>query len=128
MNTPFKLNSQTTKDAYTLPNLGEVFSLLTGLKWYSVLDLKSGYYQIEMEEADKQKTVFMCPLGFWEFNRVPQGITNAQSTFQRLMERCMGDLNQREALIFINELIVFSDTLEEHESRLLQVLKRLRTD
>lgn len=124
--TPLKLNSQTIKDAYTLPNLGEVFSLLTGSKWFSVLDLKSGYYQIEMEEADKQKTTFVCPLGFWEFNRMPQGITNAPSTFQRLMESCMGDLSRREALVFIDDLIVSSDTLEEHESRLLRVLKRLR--
>lgn len=121
-----KLNSQTIKDAYALPNLEEVFSLLTGSKWFSVLDLKSGYYQVEMEEADKQKTAFVCPLGFWEFNRMPQGVTNAPSTFQRLMERCMGDLNRREALVFIDDLIIFSDTLEQHESRLLQVLNRLK--
>ena len=121
-----KLNLHTIKDAYALPNLEEVFSLLTGSKWFSVLDLKSGYYQVEMEEADKQKTAFVCPLGFWEFNRMPQGITNAPSTFQRLMERCVGDLNRREALVFIDDLIIFSDTLEQHESRLLQVLNRLK--
>ena len=73
-----------------------------------------------MEEADKQKTVFVCPLGFWEFNRMPQGVTNAPSTFQRLMERCVGDLNRKEAIF------IFSDTLEQHESRLLQVLNRLK--
>ena len=121
-----KLNSQTIKDAYALPNLEEVFSLLTGSKWFSVLDLKSGYYQVEMEEADKQKTAFVCPLGFWEFNRMPQGVTNAPSTFQRLMEKCVGDLNRKEALVFIDDLIIFSDTLEQHESRLLQVLNRLK--
>lgn len=121
-----KLNSQTIRDAYALPNLEEVFSLLTGSKWFSVLDLKSGYYQVEMEEADKQKTAFVCPLGFWEFNRMPQGVTNAPSTFQRLMERCVGDLNRKEALVFIDNVIVFSDTLEQHESRLLQVLNRLK--
>ncbi|KAI5094884.1 hypothetical protein C0J45_14959, partial [Silurus meridionalis] len=121
-----KLNSQTIKDAYALPNLEEAFSVLTGSKWFSVLDLKSGYYQIEMEESDKQKNTFVCPLGFWEFNRMPQEITNAPSTFQRLMERCMGDLNRKEVLVFIDDLIVFSKTLEEHETRLMQVLKRLR--
>lgn len=107
-----KLNSQTIKDAYALPNLEEVFSVLTGSRSFSVLDLKSGYYQIEMEEADKSKTAFVCPLGFWEFNRMPQGITNAPSTFQRLMERCMGDLNRKD-----DDLIVFSESLEEHESK-----------
>lgn len=121
-----KLNSQTIKDAYALPNLEEVFSLLNGSKWFSVLDLKSGYYQVEMDESDKQKTAFVCPLGFWEFDRMPQGVTNAPSTFQRLMERCMGDLNRKEALVFIDDLIVFSDTLEQHESRLIQVLNRLK--
>ncbi|RXN31227.1 Retrovirus-related Pol polyprotein from transposon 412 [Labeo rohita] len=121
-----KLNSQTIKDAYALPNLEEVFSVLTGSKWFSVLDLKSGYYQIEMEEKDKHKTAFVCPQGFWEFNRMPQGITNAPSTFQRLMERCMGDLNRKEVLVFIDDLIVFSETLEEHEHRIVQVLTRLK--
>ncbi len=100
-----KFNSQTIKDA--LPNLEEVFSELTGSKWFSVLDLKSGFYQIEMEEADKCKTAFVCPFGFWEFNRMPQGITNVPSMFHRLMERCMGDLNRKLVLVFIDDLIVF---------------------
>lgn len=102
------------------------FSALNGSKWFSVLDLKSGFYQIEMEESDKHKTGFVCPLGFFEFNRMPQGIANAPSTFQRLMERCMGELNLKQALVFIDDLIVFSPTLEEHEDRLLNVLNRLR--
>lgn len=119
-----KLNAQTFKDAYALPNLEEAFSLLTGSKWFSVLDLRSGYYQIEMDEQDKAKTAFVCPIGFWEFNRMLQGITNAPSTFQRLMERCMGSLNRSEVLVFIDDLIVFADTLEEHERRLIKVLSR----
>ncbi|KAK7886058.1 hypothetical protein WMY93_025679 [Mugilogobius chulae] len=121
-----KINVQTIKDAYALPNLEETFSALSGSNWFSVMDLKSGYYQIEMEEEDKPKTAFVCPLGFYEFNRMPQGITNAPSTFQRLMERCMGDINLREVLVFLDDLIVFSSTLEEHEQRLKHVLERLR--
>lgn len=121
-----KLNLQTIKDAYALPNLEETFAALNGSKWFTVLDLKSGYYQIEVEEADKPKTAFVCPLGFWEFNRMPQGVTNAPSTFQRLMERCMGDINLKEVLVFLDDLIVFSQTIEEHERRLLQVLTRLK--
>uniref|UniRef100_A0A3B3I4L9 Gypsy retrotransposon integrase-like protein 1 n=1 Tax=Oryzias latipes TaxID=8090 RepID=A0A3B3I4L9_ORYLA len=121
-----KLNLQTIKDAYALPNLEESFSALTGSKWFTVLDLKSGYYQIEMDEKDRAKTAFVTPLGFWEWNRMPQGVTNAPSTFQRLMEKCMGDLNLREVLVFLDDIIVFSATLEEHEERLLKVLKRLK--
>ncbi|XP_037390653.1 uncharacterized protein LOC119262492 [Pygocentrus nattereri] len=121
-----KLNLQTVKDAYALPNLEETFSALTGSKWFTVLDLKSGYYQIEVEEADKPKTAFVCPLGFWEFNRMAQGITNAPSTFQRLMEKCVGDMNLREVVVFLDDVIVFSKTLEEHEIRLMRVLSRLK--
>lgn len=120
-----KLNLQTIKDSYALP-LEESFSALSGSKWFSVLDLKSGFYQIEMEEKDKQKTAFVCPLGFYEFNRMPQGITNAPSTFQRLMERCIGELNMKQALVFLDDLIVFSSTLEEHEERLMRVLNQLK--
>lgn len=74
-----KLNLQTVKDAYALPNLEETFSALTCSKWFTVLDLKSQYYQIAVEEVDKAKTAFFTPLGFWEFNHMPQGITNAPS-------------------------------------------------
>ncbi|KAK7893154.1 hypothetical protein WMY93_022306 [Mugilogobius chulae] len=100
-----KLNSRTIKDAYALPNIEETFSALSGARWFSVMDLKSGYYQVEMTEEDKAKTAFTCPLGFYEFNRMPQGVTNAPSTFQRLMEKC---------------------TLEEHETRLMKVLNRMK--
>lgn len=93
---------------------------------FQVLDLKSGYYQIEVEEKDKPKTVFICPLGFREFNRMPQGVTNAPSTFQRLMEKCMGDMHLKEVLVFIDDLIIFSKTLEDHEARLMKVLGRLK--
>lgn len=121
-----KLNSQTIKDAYALPHIEEAFASLTGAKWFSVMDLKSGYYQVEMEEEDKHKTAFVTPIGFWEFNRMPQGVTNAPSTFQRVMEKCMGSFNHREVLVFLDDLIVFSSTPEEHEERLLRVLNRLR--
>ncbi|XP_055362214.1 retrovirus-related Pol polyprotein from transposon 412 [Betta splendens] len=121
-----KLNLQTIKDAYALPLLEESFSVLAGSKWFSVMDLKAGYYQIEMNNEDKPKTAFCCPFGFYEFNRMPQGITNAPSTFQRLMEKCMNDINLKEVLVFLDDIIVFSETLEEHEIRLVHVLDRLR--
>lgn len=121
-----KLNLQTVKDAYALPRMDDTFTALSGSKWFSVLDLKSGYYQIEGDEVDKPKTAFVCPLGFWEFNRMPQGVTNAPSTFQRLMEKCMGDMNLKGVVVFLDDLIVFSKTLEDHEARLIKVLNRLK--
>lgn len=87
-----KLNSQVIIDTHALPNLEDAFTDLSGSKWFSVLDLKSGYYQIEMLEENKVKTYLVCPFGFWEFNQILQVITSP-STFQRLIEKCMWDLN-----------------------------------
>lgn len=119
------LNLQTIKDAYSLPKLEDTFSALSGSQWFPILNLKSGYYQIEVEETDKPKTAFVCPFRFWEFNHVPQGVTNAPSTFQRLMEKCMGDMHLKDVLVFL-DVIIFSKTLEEHEARLMKVLTCLK--
>lgn len=98
-------------------NLEEAFSVLVESKWFSVLDLKLGYYQIEMDESDKQKTAFVCPLGFCEFNRMPQGITNAPSTLQRLMKHFIGDLNRKKKCVCV---CCFSQCLSIRNSPLLQ--------
>ena len=119
------LNSRTVPDQYTTPRIDDALDCLTGSKWFSVLDLRSGYYQIAMAEADKEKTAFICPLGFYQFDRMPQGITGAPATFQRLMERTVGDMNLLQVLVYLDDLIVFGKTLEEHEERLLKVLDRL---
>lgn len=74
-----------------------------------------------MEESDKKKTAFVCPLGFWEFNRMPQGITNVPSTFQRLMERCMADIHLKEVLVFIDD----SSSLKPSKSMRPDFLKYL---
>lgn len=81
------LNSRTVPDQYTTPCIDEALDSLSGSKWFPVLDLRSGYYQIPMAEEDKEKTAFICPLGFFQFERMPQGITGAPATFQRLMEK-----------------------------------------
>lgn len=120
------LNSRTIPDQYTTPCIDEVLNVLSGSKWFSVLDLRSGYYQIAMNEEDKEKTAFICPLGFFEFERMPQGITGAPATFQRLMERAVGDMNLLQVIVYLDDLIVFGRSLEEHEERLLKVLDRLR--
>ena len=121
-----KLNKRTIKDAYSLPRIDDSFAKLSGARWFSVMDLKSGYYQVEMEPEDQAKTAFISPLGFYEFSRLPQGICNSPATFQRLMDRCMGTLNLREVLTFLDDIIVFSKTLEDHETYLIRVLRRLR--
>lgn len=119
------LNSRTIPDQYTTPCIEDALNALSGSQWFSVLDLRSGYYQIAMSEDDKEKTAFICPLGFFQFERMPQGITGAPATFQRLMEKAVGDMNLLQVLVYLDDLIVFGKTLEEHEERLLKVLDRL---
>ncbi|CAM5082570.1 unnamed protein product, partial [Eretmochelys imbricata] len=119
------LNSRTVVDQYTMPRVQDALDCLLGSQWFSVLDLRSGYYQIPLGEEDKEKTAFICPLGFYQFERMPQGISGAPATFQRLMERVVGDMNLLQVLVYLDDLIVFGRTLEEHEERLLKVLDRL---
>ena len=120
------LNKRTIKDNFPLPRIEDTLDALHGAKWFSSLDLKSGYWQIEMAEEDKEKTAFTTPLGFYECNRMPFGLTNAPATFQRLMEKCMGDLNLKQCLVYLDDIIVYSETFEGHLQRLAAVLTRLR--
>ena len=121
-----KLNNKTVKDAYAIPRIEESLHLLAGAKYFSKLDLRSGYWQVEIEEEDKEKTAFqMGGLGFYEFNRMPFGLCNAPATFQRLMERCMGDLNLRDCLIYLDDIVIFSSTFQEHLEHLEAVFSRL---
>ena len=122
-----KLNSRTVRDAYTLPRIDDTIDTLIGSKYFSKLDLRSGYWQVEVKEEDKYKTAFTVGnMGFFECNRMAFGLTNAPATFQRLMERCMGELNLKECLIFLDDILIFSETFEEHLERINAVFTRLQ--
>jgi transposase InsO family protein len=121
-----QLNNITIKDSYALPRVDEILDCLGGSKYFTVLDMKSGYYQVELDENHKQYTAFTVgPLGFYEYERMPFGLSNAPATYQRLMEECLGDLHLKICVIFLDDLIIFSNTFEEHLERLEQVFKRL---
>ncbi|KAL0173003.1 hypothetical protein M9458_033314, partial [Cirrhinus mrigala] len=119
------LNSRTVPDQYTTPCIEDALNALSGSRWISVLDLRSGYYQIAMADEDKEKTAFIRPIGFFQFERMPQGVTGAPATFQRVIESAVGDMNLLQVLVYLDDLIVFGRSLEEHEDRLLKVLDRL---
>ena len=88
--------------------------------------MKSGYHQVEIEECRKQRTAFTVgPLGFHEYNRMPFGLSNSPATYQRLMEECLGDYNMTICVIYLDDLIVFADSFQEHLYRLDLVLTRL---
>ena len=122
-----KLNNRTKKDAYGIPKIEDTLHMLSGSKYFSKLDLKAGYWQVEMEEKDKEKTAFQVGggLGFYECNRMPFGLCNAPATFQRLMERCMGQLNLRDCLIYLDDIIIYSADIATHIERLDKVFERL---
>lgn len=122
------LNRRTIPDQYTVPRIEDALACLNGSQWFSVLDLRSGYYQIPLCEADKEKTAFICPVGFYQFQRMPQGVSGAPATFQRVMEKTVGDMNLLEVLVYLDDIIIFGRTLEEHEQRLLKVLDRLQSE
>lgn len=122
-----QLNQRTVKDSYALPRIEEILDSLGGNCYFTVLDMKSGYHQIEIHEAHKQRTAFTVgPLGFFEFNRLPFGLVNAPASYQRLMEECLGDLNMKICFIYLDDLIIFSKTFDEHLEHLEQVFQRLQ--
>ena len=121
------LNAHSRKDSYPLPQIQEALESLVGAGHFSCLDLKSGFWQIRMDEASKQYTTFMVGnLGFFECDRMSFGLCNMPATFQWLMQNCMGELNFVYCLIYLDDLIVFSHTTEEHLHRLHIVFNCLR--
>ena len=121
-----RLNNRTVKDAYSLPRIESILDSLGGAQIFSTLDLKAGYWQVEMAEECKAYTAFTCgPLGFYECDTMPFGATNAPATFQRLMHDCLGDLNMNWCIVYLDDIIIFSDTKEEHIKRLEAVFQKL---
>ena len=95
---------------------------LNGAEWFTSLDLKSSYWQVEMEENSNTLTAFTVgPLDFYECERMSFGLTNAPATFQWLMQSCLGNLDLQYCIIYLDDIIVFSKTLEEHLTTLRAV-------
>ena len=121
------LNAHTKKDSYPLPRIQEALESLVGACHFCFLDLKSGFWQIRMDEASKQYTAFtMGDLGFFECDRMPFGLCGALATFQWLMQNCMGELNFICCLVYLDDLIMFLQMAEEHLHQLHVVFDRLR--
>ena len=122
-----QLNQVTVKDAYALPQIDELLDNMLGATYFTSLDMRSGYHQVEIEEEHKARTAFTVgPLGFFEFERMPFGLTNAPATFQRLMERVMGNLHMSECCTFIDDVIIPGTDFDQEMTRLEHVLQKLR--
>ena len=118
-----KLNEVTRKDTYPLPRIDEMLDKLGHATIFTTLDLQSGYWQIEVEEMDKPKTAFSTGNDLWEFNKLPFGLTGAPATFQRCMNFMLMDTTH--AMVYIDDIIIFSTTFSEHLDDLREVLERL---
>lgn len=123
-----QLNAKTRRDAFPLPRIEESLDALTGACWFSTMDLASGYNQVPVTEGDKPKTAFCTPFGLFEWNRMPFGLCNAPSTFQRLMERLFGDQQCQSLLLYLDDIVVFSTSIAQHLERLEVVLGRLKQE
>ena len=120
-----RLNAWTKKDAYPLPHMQETMESMVGARHLSCMDLKTGFWQVQMDEESRQYTTFTVgSMGVYEFLHMPYGLCNAPVTFQHLMQNCLGELNLTYALIYLDDVIVYSKTEEEHLVRLCTVLER----
>jgi transposase InsO family protein len=121
-----KLNHVTRKDAYPLPRIDMTLDALHGSRWFTTLDLLSVYWQVEMNEADKEKTAFCTTEGLYQFRVMPFGLCNAPASFQRLMDLVLSGLQWSQCLVYLDDIIVLGRSFEEHIHNLQSVFSRLR--
>ena len=120
------LNAQTQKNRYPLPRIDDLFDQLQGAKYFSSIDLQSAYYQVRLKPEDVPKTAFTTPMGFYGFKVLCFGLTNAPGTFQNIMNDILRDVLDKFVLVYLDDIVVFSKTKEEHYRHLDIVLHLLR--
>jgi transposase InsO family protein len=120
-----KVNAITRKNSYPVPLVQDVFDAMAGAKVFSTVDLRSGYWQLEMDPESIPKTAFIVPSGLYEFLRMPFGLTNAPATFQKAMNKVLAGLGNI-ARVFIDDIVIWSKTPNEHAKHLELVFNRLR--
>ena len=108
------LNAHTVRDVYPLPRITDTLHLLGGKRYFTSLDLLSGFFQIPLTEEAKLKTAFITPSGLYQFRVLAMGLANAPATFQRAMDQVLGGLKFVCVLIYIDDAIIFSSTWEQH--------------
>ena len=119
------LNSLTKKDAYPLPRVDDCLDSLAGSKWYSTMDLNSGFWQVGLSPKSCERTAFSTSLGLFHFTVMPFGLVNSPSTFERLMETVSRGIQWVELLIYMDDILSMSKSFEEGIERLDRVFERL---
>lgn len=121
-----KVNEKTIDDRYPLPNINDILDKLGRCQYFTTLDLASGFHQIEMDPSSIQKTAFNVENGHYEYLRMPFGLKNAPATFQRVMDNVLRGLQGKICLVYMDDIIIFSTSLQEHISNLKLVFERLQ--
>ena len=119
-----RLNSMTRRDAHPLPQIQDIFDMLGGATRFSAVDMRSAYHQIEVAPEDIPKTAFCTHQGLYEYTRMPFGLTNAPAVLQRAMQSVLGDALGKYAMVYLDDVVIFSRHEEEHEHHVRDVLAR----
>lgn len=121
-----KINDVTVKDSQPLPRIDDSLDALSGSKWFSTLDLKSGYWQVEVESDDRPKTAFATfDSGFWQFKVMPFGLCNSGATFVKLMEKVLYGLNWKICMAYLDDIVVIGNSFEDQVANLSKVFERI---
>ncbi|KMQ89530.1 enzymatic polyprotein endonuclease reverse [Lasius niger] len=121
-----KLNEKTIGDAYPLPNISDILDQLGKARYFSCFDLASGFHQIPMDPQDSLKTAFSTPNGHYEYKKMPFGLKNAPATFQRLMDNVLTGLQGNVCFVYLDDIVIYAQTLEEHKQKLSQIFDRIK--
>lgn len=122
-----KLNEVTVDDKFPLPNIDSILDKLGRAQYFSTLDLAKGYHQILIKEQDREKTAFVTPHGLYEFIRMPFGLKNAPATFQRLMNDILRDYINKTCVVYLDDILIFSTSLQEHLRAITNIFKVLES-
>ncbi|CAI5660323.1 unnamed protein product [Oreochromis niloticus] len=121
-----RLNAVTKKDSYPLPWIDEALDYVTGSSWFSSLDLRSGYWQVELAPEARPKTAFTIGQGLWQFRVMPFGLCNAPATFERLMERVLVNIPRSRCVVYLDDLLVHGGDFDSALSHLSEVFSAIR--